>query len=128
MTVDELMIGYSVEYCAIRQYLPAKPIRFGICFVDTRARYVYDFDVYTGKEGIMFSTVVGPVADEGQGHKVMMKLMEGMYRLAQIVSMDNFFTPMKLCISYLLGPMVLEPFKRDGRACPVRCVQRILAR
>jgi hypothetical protein len=29
-TVDEIMVAYKGRYCAIRQYMKSKPVRFGI--------------------------------------------------------------------------------------------------
>jgi hypothetical protein len=54
MIVDEGMIMYKGKYCLIRQYMPKKPIRFGLkvwAAADALSKYLWDFEVYCGKSG-----------------------------------------------------------------------------
>jgi hypothetical protein len=49
MTVDEAMLMYKGKYCPIRQYMPKKPVRFGIkiwAAADALSKYLWDFEVY----------------------------------------------------------------------------------
>jgi hypothetical protein len=54
LTVDEGMIMYKRKYCPIRQYMPLKPIRFGLTVwttTDVLSKYLWNFEVYCGKSG-----------------------------------------------------------------------------
>jgi hypothetical protein len=54
MIVDEGMIMYKGKYCPVRQYMPKKPIRFGIkvwATTDALSKYLWNFEVYCGKGG-----------------------------------------------------------------------------
>jgi hypothetical protein len=54
ITVDESMIMYKGAYCPIRQYMPCKPVRFGIkvwATADALSKYLWNFEVYCGKQG-----------------------------------------------------------------------------
>ena len=49
MIVDEGMIMYKGRYCPIWQYMPKKPIKFGLKFwtaINTISKYMWDFEVY----------------------------------------------------------------------------------
>ena len=55
--VDEMMVSYKGIYCLARQYMPKKPQKWSIkvwCLVDSRFRFVYDFDIYCGRNGGIF--------------------------------------------------------------------------
>ena len=52
--VDEGMVMYKENYCPIRQYMPKKPIRFGIkvqAATDAISKYLWNVEVYYGKAG-----------------------------------------------------------------------------
>ena len=54
MTVDESMVMYKGKYCSVRQYMPNKPVRFGIkvwAATDALSKYLWNFDIYCGKGG-----------------------------------------------------------------------------
>jgi hypothetical protein len=54
MIVDEGMDMYKREYCLVWQYMPKKPIRFGIkiwAAIDALSKYLWNFEVYCGKHG-----------------------------------------------------------------------------
>ena len=52
MTVDEGMIMYKEKYFAVQQYMPNKPVRFGIKIwvrTNVMSKYIRNFQVYCGK-------------------------------------------------------------------------------
>jgi hypothetical protein len=52
MTIDEGIIMYKGMYCPIRQYMPRKPVRFGLkvwVAADTLSKYLWNFEVYCEK-------------------------------------------------------------------------------
>jgi hypothetical protein len=54
LIVDEGMIMYKGKYCPIRQYMPYKPMRFGLKVwevADALSKYLWNFEVYCGKTG-----------------------------------------------------------------------------
>ena len=97
VTLDESMIKYKGRL-AFRQYMPAKPIKWGIkvwslCEADTG--YMCRFQVYTGREGAQ---------EHGLTFRVVDELMTP-YRYTNIcVYMDNFYT----------SPHLLEHLKARG--------------
>jgi hypothetical protein len=51
-TVDEMMVRYKGKYCPARQYMPKKPIKWGLklwCLACAASKFIYNFDVYCGK-------------------------------------------------------------------------------
>lgn len=43
VTVDKMMVMYKGKYCSIRQYLPNKPVKWGVkiwCLADSVSKYV----------------------------------------------------------------------------------------
>jgi hypothetical protein len=123
MTVDEGMIMYKGKYCPVRQYMPKKPIRFGIkvwAAADALSKYLWNFEVYCGKEGnphddddVHSESGSGhqgsseddiPCSgkDEGlQGRNVVKHLMQDLQGRGHIVTTDNFFTSVPLFIDLL---------------------------
>ena len=52
ITIDESMVWYKGKYCSARQYMPKKSIKWGLkvwCVVDANSKFIFDFDVYYGK-------------------------------------------------------------------------------
>jgi hypothetical protein len=52
LSIDECMIPYSGRYCRFRQFLPRKPVRYGIkvwALCCATSKYIYDMEVYVGK-------------------------------------------------------------------------------
>jgi hypothetical protein len=53
VTVDEMMIRYKGSYCPARQYMPNKPEKWGVkvwCLADSTTKFVYNFEIYCGKD------------------------------------------------------------------------------
>jgi hypothetical protein len=54
MIVDECMVMYKDQYCPVRQYMPNKPVWFGIkvwVAADALSKYIWNFEIYCGKGG-----------------------------------------------------------------------------
>ena len=50
--IDDNMVQYKGKYCLGRQYMPKNPIKWDLkiwCVGDTSSKYIYDFDVYCGR-------------------------------------------------------------------------------
>jgi hypothetical protein len=117
MTVDECMVMYKGQYCPIRQYMPLKPIRFGIkvwVATDALSKYLWNFEIYCGKGGNPHDVdndsdedsdggsssdaeVTRAGIEEGlQGRNVVKSLMQDLVGRGHIVTTDNFFTSVPL--------------------------------
>jgi hypothetical protein len=98
-TIDEMMVRYKGTYCPIWQYLPMKPEKWGIkiwCLADSITKYVYDFDVYMGKNNV---ATEGPALPRGGGNLaqgMVLNLMDGLENEGRMVVMDNYFTSIEL--------------------------------
>jgi len=54
VSVDESMVMYKGKYSPIRQYMPNKPVRFGLkvwVAADAVSKYVWKFQIYYGRSG-----------------------------------------------------------------------------
>lgn len=84
--VDEIMIPYRGNRCSIKQYMKNKPVKYGIkvwCMANSKSRYVYDLQVYTGKKGVK--------AEKDLGLKVVTTLVSDLKGLGHVVVTDRFF-------------------------------------
>lgn len=64
--------------------------------------------------------------DEGQGYKVVMRLLEGMHGKAYIVVMDNFFTSVKLLHDlYGLGTYATGTIRVGRKGLPRDLVSKL---
>lgn len=103
MSVDESMIKFFGR-CAIKQFMPLKPIRFGIKLwsLCTIAGFLLDFQIYCGKE-------TGPSHDKLQnctlGSKAVMQVLHEFLKSTPAdklkdyhIAIDNFFTSPDLLV------------------------------
>jgi hypothetical protein len=141
MTVDEGMIMYKGKYCAVRQYMPKKPIRFGIkvwAAADALSKYLWDFEVYCGKtenphddSSDISSAESAPECstslqqprsgkDEGlSGRNVVKRFMGKLRGRGHIVTTDNFFTSVPLFLDLLEeGTMVTGTLRWNRKYVP----------
>ena len=91
LSVDEGMIAFKGRL-AFRQYLPAKPTKYGIkvwMAADASNGYVVNFDVYLGSDN-------GKQRIHGLGYDVVMKMAEPFLNKNRHVFCDNFFTSTRL--------------------------------
>jgi hypothetical protein len=122
ITVDESMVMYNGKYCPVRQYMPFKPIRFGIkvwAAADAISKYLWNFEVYCGKQGNPYDAVLLSDTEVGhgmespddnvragkgeglQGRNVIMSLLEDLHGRGHILTTDNFFTSVPLFLDLL---------------------------
>lgn len=88
-SVDESMIKFKGRDSK-KQYMPAKPIKRGFkawCRCDSKTGYLYQCDIYTGKDQTL--------NEEGLGYRVVMKLGGNLPRNTHLV-FDNFFSSLAL--------------------------------
>jgi len=91
ITVDECVIAYKGRYCFIRQFMPNKPIWFGIkvwMLVSSKSRFVWRIEVYFG-EGT-------GVEEHGLGYHVVQKMVAGLENRGHILVVDNLFASVNL--------------------------------
>lgn len=90
VTCDEIMVAYRGHYSSFRQYMPAKPMKYGFNFfaaVCNPSRYIYHLIPYVGASG---------TREVGQGERVVCDLTVGLDGVGHTVVCDNFFTAPKL--------------------------------
>jgi len=140
MTVDEGMVMYKGKYCPIRQYMPNKPVRFGIkvwAAADALSKYVWNFQIYCGKEGnphdenadssgsdeedfIVDDLPVSSGKGEGlQGRHVVKHLLKDLGGRGHIVTTNTFFTSVPLFLDLLeQGIMATGTLKSNRKYVP----------
>ena len=94
-SIDEAMILFKGR-SSIRQYMPLKPTKRGYKVwvrADSKSGYVYQFDIYTGKD----DSGAGGV---GLGDRVVKSLTETLHFTNTHVTFDNFFSSVPL-LDYL---------------------------
>jgi hypothetical protein len=94
LTIDEMMIQYKGSYCLARQYIPKKPEKWGIkvwCLVDSSSKFVFNFDIYCGKNVEAEVPVVVPQGEASLVHAIVMKLLKD-----HCIVMDNYFSSIGL--------------------------------
>lgn len=94
-SIDEAMILFKGR-SSIRQYMPMKPTKRGYKVwvrADSKSGYVYQFDIYTGKD----DSNAGGV---GLGDRVVKSLTETLNFTKTHVTFDNFFSSVAL-LDYL---------------------------
>ena len=91
ITVDECVIPYKGHYCFIRQFMPDKPVRFGIkvwLLASSKSRFVWQMEVYFGE-----GTGAGP---HGLGYHVVERMVRGLENRGHCLVIDNFFASVNL--------------------------------
>jgi hypothetical protein len=99
LTIDEMMIRYKGSYCPTRQYMPKKPEKWGIkvwCLADLSSKFVYNFDIYYGKNVETEVRVVVPRGEASLAHAIVMKLLQGLENKGHYIVMDNYFSSIGL--------------------------------
>lgn len=108
VTVDEQLIPYRGR-CPFIVYIPSKPHRYGIkvwCVCDSETFYVYEMEIYLGKEP-------NTRLEVNQGERMVLQLTEGLQ--GRNVTCDNFFTSHSLAVKLLLRKMPLVGTIRKNR-------------
>lgn len=92
MCVDEAMIPFKGR-STLKQYMPLKPVKRGIkvwALADASNGCIYNFKVYTGKDG--------DKAEKGLGANVVMTLTEPYVNTYRHVYFNNYFTSFDLLL------------------------------
>lgn len=90
-SIDESMTKFKGR-SSLKQYLPLKPIKRGIKIwqrCDSLSGYVYDFNIYQGKES-------NDMAEKSLGEKVITKLTSTIREPNTTLCFDRFFTSVQL--------------------------------
>jgi hypothetical protein len=136
LTVDKSMVMYKGQCCPIGQYLPKKPMRFGIkvwVAVDSLLKYLWNFEVYCRKQGnphdedsaskgdmgnLLHLEGHGPRSSKGeglQGRNVVKELLKDLYGRGHIVTTNNFFTFVPLFLDLLENGIMATRTLRTNR-------------
>ena len=94
LTIDEWLSQYRGG-CPFKMFMPKKPAKFGIklwMLVDCDTKYIWNFQIYTGKKED------GP--EKNLGEKVVLDLVEGLPKGYGITT-DSFFTSYSLAVKLL---------------------------
>lgn len=97
VSIDEAMVKGKGKN-PIQQYMPMKPIKRGTkiwCLGDSESGYLYDIQVYAGKEGI--------AGEVGLGGRVVKDLVMGLSGRNHVLYLDNFFTSIPLAKQMILS-------------------------
>jgi hypothetical protein len=102
VTIDEMMIRYKGSYCPARQYMPNKPEKWGVkvwCLADSKSKFVYDFEIYCGKNADGPERQAPTRVGEGNmARNVVLGLMEGLKGNSHVLVTDNYFSSIGLFI------------------------------
>ena len=91
ISIDESIIKFKGR-SSLKQFLPSKPIKRGYkvwCLADSLTGYLYNFDIYTGKEEEKQGTL---------GEYVVLQLISGIDLVKHRIFFDNFFTSISLLL------------------------------
>jgi hypothetical protein len=91
VTVDECVVPYKGQYCFIRQFMPDKPIFFGIkvwLLASSKNRFIWKMEVYFGE-----GTGCG---EHGLGYHVIDCMMDGLEHGGHCLVVDNLFANVNL--------------------------------
>jgi hypothetical protein len=94
--IDEMMIKYKGSYCPTRQYMPNKPEKWDMkvwCLVDSKSKFVYNFEIYCGKNADGPEKQAPTHVGEGNmARNVVLSLMEGLKRNGHMLVTNNYFS------------------------------------
>jgi hypothetical protein len=99
VTIDETMVRYKGTYCPARQYMPKKPVKWGVkvwCAADSKSKFIFDFDIYCGKSQATLESRASTTEEQNLAHRVVTQLTTGLENKGHVVVMDNYFTSVGL--------------------------------
>jgi hypothetical protein len=100
VTVDEMMIRYKGSYCPAHQYMPNKPEKWEVkvwCLADSKSKFVYNFEIYCGKNPNGPKGQAPTHVGEGNlARNVVLGLMEYLEGKGHVVVTDNYFSSISL--------------------------------
>jgi hypothetical protein len=90
------MVWYKGKYCPTRQYMPKKPIKWGLklwCLACAASKFIYNFDVYCGNctTSGTGSKPSNARAESNKAEGVVLDMVHGMDNKGHVVVMDNYF-------------------------------------
>jgi hypothetical protein len=96
-----MMVRYKRKYCPARQYMPKKPIKWGLklwCLACATSKFIYNFDVYCRKNTptVPPSNQFGLRTYTNIAKGVVLKMVDGMENKRHIVVIDNYFISVDL--------------------------------
>ena len=100
LAVDETMVGFCGRFGAKKQYMPAKPTKYGIkvfTCVDSGLGYVLNFLVYTG--GDTLETASSIYSTLPQPARIVLHLLEPYLGKGHTVFTDRYYTSLPLAIT-----------------------------
>ena len=95
VTIDETMVKYKGKYCFAWQYMPRKPIKWGLkvwVMVDATSHIISNFEFYCKKSIANLAGGMSQRAEQNLMHQVVTDLTAGLDNKSHIITMDNFFT------------------------------------
>ena len=99
LTIDEMMICYKGSYCLACHYMLKKPEKWGIkvwCLADSCSKFVYNFDIYCGKNLDAKVRIVVPQGEASLAHAIVMNLLQGLEEKEHCIIIDNHFSSIGL--------------------------------
>lgn len=97
LTLDEQLVGFRGR-CGFIVYIPIKPDKFGIkiyMLADTKYPYIYNFEIYAGKQP------EGPFNLSNKVVDVTKRLISPIFDYKCNVTMDNYFTNLNTSLELL---------------------------
>jgi hypothetical protein len=95
-----MMILYKGSYSPAHQYLPNKPCKWDIkvlCITDSTTKYVYNFEIYCGRNDDAIGGGAPLVVGEGGlAQEVVLRLVSGLEGKGHVVKTDNYFSSVPL--------------------------------
>ncbi|KAF2894950.1 hypothetical protein ILUMI_11225 [Ignelater luminosus] len=114
ITVDEQLFPTKVR-CRFTQYMSNKPDKFGIKFwiaVDTKSKYILNAFPYLGKDGTR-------PQNQALSENVVLRLLEPFTKKGRNVTIDNFFTSVRLAEKLIkLNTSIVGTMNRSRREVP----------
>jgi hypothetical protein len=92
VTIDENMVKYKATYCSARQYMPKKPIKWGLkvwCLAGAKSRFIVDFDVYWCKSRATLGGGASTKEEQALAHRMVTGLTKGLENKSHVIVMDN---------------------------------------
>ena len=93
MTIDETMVRYKGTCCLATQYMPKKPVKWGLkvwCVADSKSKFIWDLEVYCGKSGETLASRANTREDQALAHRVVLNLTMGLEQKGHVLVMDNY--------------------------------------
>lgn len=115
VTIDEMLYAFRGR-CGFVQYMPAKPAKYGLKFYtlcDAKTFYVYNFEIYCGKQK------PGQFLVSNKPHDIVMRLIEPLKNSKRNLTTDNYYGSYPLARELLeKGITLLTTLKKNKTDIP----------